>query len=118
MRRRRWRTRSPRRGIRLLRARVIGRRRLAYKIDRLARQRAVDEGLLLVPGYLHHVIADIAENEGDLDPRRLNIVQERRGEWAVTAVAVERGGTVARGIGDQYVADRLDTAEAAADRRT
>jgi hypothetical protein len=51
MRRRRWRTGSRRRGIRLLRARVIGRRRLAYKIDRLARQRAVDEGLLLVPGY-------------------------------------------------------------------
>nr|WP_229193350.1 hypothetical protein [Bradyrhizobium brasilense] len=50
----------------------------------------------------------------DLDARRLDVVEQRRGERAVAAVAVERNGAVACGIGDQHIADRLDAAESAA----
>ena len=81
-----------------------------------------DRASMLIEGLastysLHDIIADIAKHEGDLNPRRLNIFQQRRGKRAISSVPVESGSAVASGIRDQHVPDRLNTAEAAADRR-
>ena len=45
---------------------------------------------------LGDVVADVAEHEGDLDAQGLDVVQQRRREWAVAAVAVKRGGAIPR----------------------
>src|SRR5262249_60345450 len=80
---------------------------------RFLRQRAIHERLLLALGRLDDVVADVAEQEVDLEPRRLDVLEQRRRERRVAAVAVGGGGAVPRRVGDQDVAGRLDARQAA-----
>src|SRR5712692_75811 len=60
------------------------------KIERLARERAVGERLLAFLRRGEHVIADLAEQHGDLEAWRLEVLDERRDERAVTTRAIQR----------------------------
>jgi len=71
------------------------------------------KGLLLVPGCLYHIVPDVTEHEGDLRARHFDVVQKRRREAAISAAAVEGSRTIASGISDQHIADRLDPAKTA-----
>ncbi len=106
----------------LLRAGILARpgcgfgwARATAEADLFFRQRSVDERLLLAVGRGHDVVADVGEQEPDLEAGGLDILQQRRGERAVASRAVACGRAVARRVGDQDVVGRLHAGQPALD---
>src|SRR5229473_3049784 len=80
------------------------RRRL--EIDLGARERSVNERLLFVLRRGHHIVANVPEQEIDLEPGRLDVLKERSGVRAVAPGSIGGHGAVPRRIGDEHVVGR------------
>ncbi len=78
------------------------------EINLVARKRSVDEWLLFVVGCGHHVVADVPEEEIDLKPGRLDVLEERGSVRAVAPGSISSDGAVPRRISDEHVVGRLD----------
>ena len=76
-------------------------RRQRHQRDDRAAERAVDERLLPARGLLEHLVPHPAERDPDVETGFRDVLEKRRGERAVRAVAIIGDRTRLGGIGDQ-----------------
>src|SRR5262249_43864325 len=92
----------------------LGRRNQRYVS---AAERAIDKRFLPPAGYLHHLIADPAERQTNIEPGGSQIGQQRRRVRAMLAIAIFGGCARPRSISNQRgCARRLDLAKTGVDR--
>src|ERR1700730_6673552 len=77
------------------------------EVDLVARKRSVDEWLLFVVRRGHHVVSNVPEQEIDLEPGRLDMLEKCGNVRTIAPATVFRGGPAPRHKSDEHIVDWL-----------